>query len=223
VELEPKPWLKQTSKEYQSDPFLNQFNNLNELSRYVLNTKNAVTVPGEEATDQEIAEYKKALNIPDTPEGYKIDIPEDSVLAEAKDFVRTLGAKLELSQQQMDVFVEIYKEYAQESLDKALMKRTENYVSLEKELKKKYGQDYPSKVYQLALANKQLLMPDFINLMKTAGLDNHPIIAEHLIKVGETLAEHGVKGIHSMEGPPKEEGHVMSYGDAFKKFASPPG
>ena len=51
---------------------------------------NAVTVPGKGASEEEHATFRKRLGIPDTPDGYEVEIPEGIEMSAAGQWTKPL-------------------------------------------------------------------------------------------------------------------------------------
>ena len=73
-------WMAQLDKDLQGHERLTQFKTIGEMGRAFLDTegkvKNAVVIPGENATDEERAAYYQKLGRPEKVEGYELKKPE---------------------------------------------------------------------------------------------------------------------------------------------------
>lgn len=219
-EPELKKWKYQLRKERQGNAFLDQFDSIDDLAMYAINKSEIAGIPGEEATDAERTEFLKALGVPETPEGYELEIDENVLIPEIGEFFRETFHEAELSQKQAEAVAAAYQNFIADRNQQLALQRAESFSELQKELRSKYGKDFPAKVEAFAAALAKFGGEDFKLLMKQNGLDNHPVIAQFLIKAGETLAEHPLHGVNSGEVPGgTQEGQVLTYSESFKRFA----
>ena len=219
---DPRPkWKFQCKKERQDDAFLDQFPTVDDLALYAINKAGASGVPGEDSSDVEKAEFYKAIGVPEKPEEYQLELDEEVLLPQVKEFFENTFHEAKLSTKQADTVAKAYQEFIADQNQKLALERAESFSTLQKDLKKKYGQDLPAKVDGFAKALSAFGGEDFKNLMKMYNLDNHPVISEFLIKAGETLAEHPLHGVNSSQEAPRggAEGQVLTYGEQFRKFA----
>lgn len=72
-------WHRQLRLDLRGNEALAGINSPSELAeRYIEQQKNAVTVPGEDATDEDWAAYHQKMGVPESPEGYQLE-PNDIV------------------------------------------------------------------------------------------------------------------------------------------------
>ncbi len=79
---QPNPWLEQVEKSLRGHESLREINDVNHLTQTFIkeregrvklegDLKGTIKVPGDKSTPEEISAYRKAMNVPDKPEGYE--------------------------------------------------------------------------------------------------------------------------------------------------------
>lgn len=165
----------------------------------------AIVPPGKDAKPEEVTAYRKAMGIPETPEGYKFpDLPPermtDEVKAEraawAKEF-HDAGLPAATAERLMAKFAEVAaaKEKSLVEQDKAFAEKAEEALK----------QEWPGDEYarNRTFANRaatQLLGADLDAAKKLETKDgrfvlDHPVMLKMLAKVGREMGESGLGSV----------------------------
>lgn len=155
-----------------------------------------VKLPGEGATEEDLAAFRKALGVPETPDDYKLEIPQglpegveldDAALAPLKAEAHKLGVTPEQLQGLLNF------QLAKEAQDWAELKQQQEQFTKEAEesLKKEWGQGYEKK---LALVERVKLTGG--GLPEGHWGNNDPHIQRLLANIGSKISE-GQLGGHA--------------------------
>jgi len=168
----------------------------------------SVVMPGEDAKPEEIAAFrKKVLGTPDSPEGYKITLPEhvpqevrDNPLSDpmVKEFVEqshALGKSPDQVQADLDLFYKAMSSIQEQAEQQAAQRSQEQLDALKQEWR---GDFEPNTVYAQR-AVKQFdtdgQFKEFLETETIGGIPvgNHPAFARFFAKVGRALSEDSVQ------------------------------
>ena len=160
--------------------------------------ENAIIKPGEGATEQELAAYRKALGVPETKEGYYLEkpkLPEGLGDAVSEDWFREMAHKRNLPKQvAADIFQDYYSALG-EAYSKQLTARKEVRDSSEKALREKHGSLYDSKLATGKLAAQNIFGAEYMNYLDKSGDGNNISVITGFIRLGELISEDSfVKG-----------------------------
>lgn len=154
-----------------------------------------VIVPNEGSTEAEIAEYRQAIGVPESPTAYELqpeNMPEgmdwDSELAgEWSNVFHEAG----ISQEQAQQISQAYSDITSKQLEQATAKLTEGATAemqaQEASLKKQWGQDYNNNL-QTAVDVAETVGFDMDNQSDMAAL-RHPKVMELLLNKAQSMQE----------------------------------
>lgn len=162
-----------------------------------------IKVPEEGAPEEDVAKYRKALGIPDKPDGYKITPPEGVELSEADkkvlDAMLPLAHKAGVPAKAMNDLVNGFLGQQRELQTKFVEDINKYNQESEASLKREWGKDFEP---NLNLANrfaessaKAAGVPEFKSflentLLATGGrLGDHPLMVKYLAGVGRRSSE----------------------------------
>lgn len=147
----------------------------------------------ENATPEQVAEYRKQIGVPDAPDGYKLNLPEGVVVGEADkplwDLFLSNANKMNLTQGELDKVAPAY--YAMEAALREQQDKDvkEAFRANEQKLKDEWGSDYTSNL----TINENFLVKEGGDALKDvlmngsapdgSPLANHPIVAKFLNSV----------------------------------------
>jgi hypothetical protein len=144
-----------------------------------------------ESTPTERELYYKAIGRPDTPAGYKIEIPKDleghydpAVLEEAKGALHAAG----LTQEQVAAVVALDAKRLKDGLAKREAQEKADHDAAEKALRVKWGAAYDARLHvanrmieeNVAAADKPMLLE---------AIGNNPAVADFLATIGKKFME----------------------------------
>ncbi len=165
----------------------------------------AIVLPGEKATPEEMARFRKAVGVPEKPEDYKlekVELPNGNELDGQWDKeLRALAHKLNLSQGQLGGLHEWY--FKNLVAEMQLVKTTAEQATAT--LRKEMGVEYEAAVTYKTRAVDKFLNPTTKVLFERSGLGNHPEILKMFMAIGKAMGEHffaeGNRGQRVEEAP----------------------
>jgi hypothetical protein len=199
----PKPppaWVAQLEGDLQKNEVLTQHETISKLSRaYVdLVGKQAsrVTVPGKDATAEEVAAYRKAIGVPEKPGDYKLDavkLPKE-VPIDAKfqtDFLET-AHKLGMTNEQTNYLFQWYALSVVKQVSQQLRAVETSDKQAEQQLRARWGGNFDRNLAYMQRAIKPYLekYPDLTPALNRSGLGNHVGLLEMLAELGSLQGEH---------------------------------
>jgi hypothetical protein len=139
-------WHAQLPKDLQGNESLSRFDKLELAARAYLELEGklgaAITVPGDDATDEEKAAYRTKIGVPEKPENYsfeKIELPEGYDSEEALQQYRQIAFESGLTNKQAEAFYKAQiQSLIQNEQDEIAEKKAELEAS-QKELRKVFG------------------------------------------------------------------------------------
>jgi hypothetical protein len=153
--------------------------------------KEAVRIPGADATDEERQAFNKARGVPDKPEDYKLQAPEgvefsEEQLAGYAKFAQRLG----LTPQQAQAIVQ--KDAAMRKAQAQL--RMEQAKQVKAQLQEEFGDELDGKLEHLRNVLGHFSGPDAEALTKELvedGIGNHPHLIRTMFKMASEFGEDG--------------------------------
>lgn len=154
-----------------------------------------VIVPTEGASEHEIAEYRKAIGVPESANAYEIQ-PENMPQGlewneEVSGFWQGKFHELGIGQEQAKEIAQAYSDFTGQQLEKATSQLTENanaeMQAQEAALKKEWGQDYQNNL-QTAVDMAEVVGFDMNNDMDMAAIRN-PKVMNLLLAKAQSMSE----------------------------------
>ena len=156
-----------------------------------------IKLPGEGASEEEVAKYRKSIGVPEKSEAYVINRPEHvaedifkSDAAQATfNGLRAAAHQHNLSQTQLDGLTNWYFGHEAELLQNVAKADEQHMASAEAALRKEWGKDYD---LNLAYANEALGRFAGIHDMELKGgtlLRNHPAFVKTMAEFGRATGE----------------------------------
>lgn len=159
----------------------------------------AVNEPGEDATDEEIAEYRAKRGVPDTPDAYTVPEIEGFEQSDAdKAYQAEMAAVFHKRNIPDGVFQEIaekhigYLQEQQKAAIEAQTKADEEYLkTAEEALRKEWGSEYKANVQYADEAAKAFWDEDIGSLELKNGmlLGSHPAFMKGSAEIGRRIGE----------------------------------
>ena len=198
----PPSWLAGLPEPLRAEKSLASFRDVGALAQSYVETKKLVgaktdglvRVPGADATPEQVAAYRKAAGVPETPEGYQISRPEIALTggwdAQAeKDFLG-LAHKHHLPPAAAQALVNWYGNWEAQKLATAQQQATEVMGTLRREM----GPNYEA---NLGRANRLITEVDkavgggFINAIGQSGLGRNGFIVKGFAWLAQQMVESG--------------------------------
>ena len=150
----------------------------------------AITIPSEKASAEEVAAFRKAVGVPEKPEDYKLDkveLPDGKELdGQWSKELKGLAHKLNLSQGQLGGLHEWY--FKNLVAEMQLVKTTAEQANTA--LRKEMGAEYEAAITYKGRAVDKFLNPTTKVLFERSGLGNHPEILKMFVAIGKGMGEH---------------------------------
>jgi len=156
----------------------------------------SVTVPGDNASPEEIAAFRKAIGVPDSADGYEISAPQNlpDGLGWNEDAVRnfkSFALEQGLTGKQAAAAVAYHTKMVSEQVAAAIAAHNANAEKTEAKLKTEFGSEYDHKIQQ---ANNALRVFGLSDALGRAGLLADESVIRAMIRIGESFAESKLKG-----------------------------
>ena len=188
-------------EDYKEEKSLQNFSNMDDFVKSYLHSQKLVgadkiPVPNKMATDDDWKAVYDRLGRPETPDGYKYDLPKETKLEES-----TLKAfseeahKLGLLPKQAEGIINYYNSIAEQSDQNALVNEEAAKAEAEVELRKEYGPAYDLKIAQARNLATNTFGPDFLRNTKLADgsvLGNHPQVVRAFADLASKMSEDGI-------------------------------
>ena len=237
-------WMQGLSLELRANKMLRRFSTVDALAKSAINkdselrsrpAKGAIVVPDDSSTDEQRSRYREAMDIPDAPEGYEIDLqggsdparPEympQKARAAAAEEVRKVAHEMALSRGQAKQLVKFLGEASQRSATERqdLIARTAS--EQEAAIQKEWGADAES---QLAKINKvypavgDSLTGELRELLTQqefpGGLGVNATMRKLLVKIGDLVSDDSVvPGTLGAGGAAPQRNFQMPYSEDGK-------
>ena len=192
-------WMAQLSGDLKESKGLTKFQNISELGKAYgeLEGKlgNTISIPGDEATEQELADFYGKTGRPESAEKYDLKY-EDAI----PDYLKTALSKSEgnlkealfksgVSQKAAEgIFNWVQKElYAGEKLEATF--REKQKVDGTEVLKKEWGASYDANLNVMSMAVNKFADEGFIKFARESGLVNNPDMIKTFLKIGQAMSE----------------------------------
>ena len=185
-------------EDYKEEKSLQNFSNMNDFVKSYLHSQKLVgadkiPVPNKLATDEDWNAVYERLGRPETPDGYKYDLPKETKLEDS-----TLKAfseeahKLGLLPKQAQGIINYYNSIAEQSEQASEVNEEAARASAEAELRKEYGPAYDLKIAQARNLATNTLGSDFLRNTKLADgsvLGNHPQVVRAFADLASKMSE----------------------------------
>jgi len=209
-------WTAQLPDDLKSNESLTRFSKLGDLGKAYLELAgerdNLVKIPGEGATEEEWAAYRKQAGVPDSPEDYALqDIPGLSqVQAVDKDAALKFGQmfqKAGLTKQQAQAVFSSLVDGVAEQQRAAEESRQQRVQKATSELQGEWREKYNAKLAGAKAVIKDLGGDDFAGFLDETGLSNDPRMIRFVAKVAERFSNDSL--------PPREPTAPASAGQSL--------
>ena len=188
-------------EDYKEEKSLQNFSNMNDFVKSYLHSQKLVgadkiPVPNKMATDDDWKAVYDRLGRPETPDGYKYDLPKETKLEE-----KTLKAfseeahKLGLLPKQAQGIINYYNSLAEQTEQAATVNEEAARAEAEVELRREYGPAYDLKIAQARNLATNTLGGDFLRNTKLADgtvLGNHPQVVRAFADLASKMSEDGI-------------------------------
>ena len=188
-------------EDFKEEKSLQNFQNMNDFVKSYLHSQKLVgadkiPVPNKMATDEDWNAVYQRLGRPETPDGYKYELPKETKLEES-----TLKAfseeahKLGLLPKQAQGIINYYNSMAEAAEQSATVNEETARAEAEAELRKEYGPAYDLKIAQAKNLATSALGADFLRDTKLADgtiLGNHPQVVRAFADLASKISEDSI-------------------------------
>jgi len=191
--------------------YLKEFQKLPELidAHMALKTKadGSIQKPGEKASEEELAAYKKSMGIPDTEDDYDFgELPEGQTQDKELDkWFRDLALKSNLNNDQAKMQYLAFNKLITDGNKAALDKKEADKQAVEKELKKDFGKDYPEAIAKANRFMKILNVSAILDSLGNTELENDPRFIKIFTSMGQIISEDSLSKITVPGNEPKKK------------------
>lgn len=188
-----QPWRAQLPEDMRADPYFDKFPKMGDMAKEAMRLNalmgKAVFKPGEGATAEEIAEYRKALGVPEKPEEYDFSgldekTPQSKALL---DSLRATAAKANLTKEQAKEFAAWAKGVGMQELQKRQSDFQKGYEEGLEFLKNSYSGNLDSAKADISRAYRAFVSPELAELLDQTGIGNNPAMLSLLTRVGKAI------------------------------------
>ena len=159
-------------------------------TKKMVGVKQTLRIPDEHATPDEVAAYRKAIGVPDTPEGYGIKRPEAALAAwdetAEKNFLGEMH-KLGTPPHVVQAVLNWYGQYLTEE-QRGWHREAEATQQI---LRTEWGPDYAANVGVAKRAIQQYGGDALVDLFAQNGMGRHPLVVKTFAAIGKELMEAG--------------------------------
>ncbi len=159
-------------------------------TKKLVGAKTTLKIPDEHSTPEEIAAYRKAIGVPDTPQDYRITRPEAALTGWDETAEQNFLAKMhELGTppHTVQAILNWYGEYVSEQ-HRAWHREAE---ATQQELRRDWGPDYAANLGVANRAIQQYGGDALVDLFAQNGMGRHPLVVKTFAAIGKELMEHG--------------------------------
>ena len=190
-------WKAGLSDELRADKSLENIKDISSLAKSYIHAQKLVgadkiPVPNKHATEQDWDAVYKRLGRPETPDGYKYNLPEDqNVNAEALKTFSDHAHKLGLLPNQAEGMVKFYNQMRAEELAAADSTATAGRQKAMDELQTEWGQAYNQKITAANNVVREVFPKGFMsmNLEDGTKLGDHPAVIRAFAALADKMGE----------------------------------
>lgn len=212
-------WLKQVPEDLRRDS-LKQFARVGELAKAYGEMEDkmtrAIVPPGEDASEEEKAEYRKAVGIPDSPDDYELtkpDVPEEIPVEESFEpwFRQTMHAA-GLTAEQAQALYHAYHQRTVEEWQRLKEHRETQRKEAAKKLKSEFAEEYTplqQKAVRLAVG---IGGEEFEQWLNETGAGNDPGFVAGMMRLAKAVGEDNFEVGDGQEGQqPKRRPGMLNF------------
>jgi hypothetical protein len=203
-----------------------RFNSVDDLVQANLESRKklskAVTVPGTNATDEDVSAYREALGVPTDVDGYEFPLPDGvertEEMMDAEDHWSNIFLENNIPKASADILVtefrnEVGRIFEQKQANDALYAK-----HAEETLRKEWEDDYDKNIIFASRASESLLGQDYEDARHLETTDgkyilDHPLMVKMFAKLGREMGE-GALGSVATEG---ERDTLMEQANSYRE------
>jgi hypothetical protein len=199
--VSPTTWRDGIAEDLRTHPSLADFKDIGSLAKSYIETKamvgkrtdGLVKIPGEQATAEEVAAWRKAIGVPDKPDGYTVRLPEGvSVHEETLNAFRQKAHELGITPKQAEALVQFDIERYQSSQRRSHETSAAAKTEAEKALRSEWGPQFDTRLALTQRFVEQYGGEGMIDELEVNGKANSPKLIRLLEKIATEYHERGL-------------------------------
>ena len=201
-------WRASLPEPLRAEKSLETFKDVGALAQSYVETKRLVGqragVPGPNAKPEEVAAYRAALGIPDSPAGYTISRPEIALqswdAAAEQDFLAT-AHRAGMPPGHVQEILNWYGKYEAGRLRAAQAQAEQTMTALRQE----YGPNYDANLGRANRVVQEFGGEELVSYLAKTGLGRHPAMVKTFVKLAQAMVESGAMETSGDSGTSVEE------------------
>lgn len=176
---------------------LKDFKDVGGLAKSFIDTQamvgNSVRIPGENASDEDVAKFYTSLGRPETPDGYELSTWEQPQGFKANEDMtssfKTVGHQLGLTGKQMEGLNNWYGEQINGMATNMQTDRDNRAKTVMAEFRKELGASADAKIDLASAAMNKFASKEIIEYLDETGLGNDPMLLRLFMGVADNMGE----------------------------------
>jgi len=199
--VSPTTWRDGIAEDLRTHPSLADFKDVGSLAKSYVETKalvgkrvdGLVKIPGEQATADEVTAWRKAIGVPEQPDGYTVRLPDGvTVHAETLAAFRKRAHDLGLTPKQAEALVQFDLERHQASQQQAHTQAATAKTEAEKALRAEWKEQFDTRLALTQRFVEQYGGAELIDELDVNGKANSPKLIRLLEKIATEYHERGL-------------------------------
>ena len=192
-------WMTGLPEDLKKDATLSRFKTLEELAKSHRELRaiqgRSISIPGEEATQEELNEFYKKLGRPDNIEGYSLNIPEGlEVQGESVQWFAKTAHELGLNKKAAEQLWDKYLEYTTSTSQELQIDRERQAQKAKEDLMREWGTEFNARVKSAENVFGSLFSEGVRKKLSQAGLTDDLDFIRDLDNLSRQFAEDTSKG-----------------------------
>lgn len=182
-----------------------RFNSIEDLVKANVDSRQklskAIIPPGKDAGDEEVAAYRKAIGVPEAPDGYKFELPEGAEASENDKAFHSKMAEafhgLNVTEEQAKGLNKVWNELSEAAKQAQVEADKEFAEQADAALRKAWGGDYDANKAHADRAAEQMFGSDLDEVRHLETKDgrfvmDHPVMLKAMAQIGREMTEAGL-------------------------------
>tara|TARA_R100001594_G_scaffold58437_2_gene92411 strand:+ start:4467 stop:5300 length:834 start_codon:yes stop_codon:yes gene_type:complete len=193
-----KSWIDELPEEFREEKVLTKYKSVNDLAKGHVHLSrmqgSSINIPGEDATDEDRAEFYTKLGRPESSKDYELerpDLPDDLPYDEnaVKGF-QDLAFELGLNNDQAKGIMQFYNQWMSDSYVDAKHEADQVRNDGEAELRKHWGmKGYDRNVNLATRTVKEFGDENLVKVLEETNMGSHPAMVKFCAEIGKRFSE----------------------------------
>jgi hypothetical protein len=176
TETKPNKWQDLLPTEYRGNEALEGMTGPGDLVKSFIdartNLEGTIKLPSENASDEDIAAFRKAMNVPDSAEGYSLNTKVPDNMKELETWFKETAHANHLNNEQANAFFSKFMSNYDEGVNALVAGRQKEKEATETALKEEWGDNYKANLAQTYSAIQKLAGKEFLDSLEESGIGN---------------------------------------------------